>query len=235
MPPAATTGIPTVSRTRATSVSRPTPVPSVSGLSRWVPWCPCGLDALHDDRVGAGPLHAEGFLGRGGGDQGEGARAPQRLQHLRLRDAEVEGDRRHRVVEEDGEFGVVAVVAAAVRIAELGLVPGGLAGELVGVHLDRGRVRVLGLRQEQVDAEGTAGQPAQLLDLLVHAVGGLVPAARKPSPCGLGHGGRELRDGDSARHGGLHDRVREEIGQRGGHDGMLSRPPDKSETGRRSE
>lgn len=31
------------------------------------------LDALHDDRGGSGPLHGERFLGRGRGDQGEGA------------------------------------------------------------------------------------------------------------------------------------------------------------------
>lgn len=38
MPPAATTGICTVSRTWVIRESSPIPVPSVSGLSRWVPW-----------------------------------------------------------------------------------------------------------------------------------------------------------------------------------------------------
>lgn len=188
------------------------------------------LDALHDDRGGSGPLHGERFLGRGRGDQGEGAGAGEGVQDVAGGDAEVEGDHRHRVVVEDREFGVVAVVAAAVRVAEFGLVPGGLTRELVGVHLDGGLVRVFGLRHEEVHAEGSSGNPAQLLDLLVHTVGGLVPGGEEAEPAGLGHGGREMRDGYAARHGGLHDRVWEEIGQCGGHDGMLSRPPNKSES-----
>jgi hypothetical protein len=102
---------------------------------------------------------------------------------------------------------------------------------LVGVDVDGGLVRVFRLRHEQVHAEGAGRQAPQLLDLLVHAVGRFVPGGEESQPAGLGHGGREARDGDTARHGGLHDRMREEIGQCGGHDGMLSRPPNKSESG----
>lgn len=190
-----------------------------------------GLHALRDDRVRPGRLDRAGLLRGGGGDQGEGAGPAQPGDDLAVRHAEVEGDHRDRVVEQDGELGVVAVVPAAVRVAQLRLVPGGLAGQLVGVDLDGAGLGELGLRHEHVDAERAAREPAQPLDLLVHPVGGLVPGGEEPEAAGLADGGGELRDGDSARHGCLHDREGEEIGQRGGHDRMVSRLSDRPESG----
>ncbi len=126
-----------------------------------------GLDALGDHAVGAALLDGEGLLGGGGGGQDEGAGAVQGIDGVPAGGAEVEGDDGDGVVEEDGEFGLVAVVAAAVAVAELRLVPGGLAGELVGVDLDGRGVAVLGLREEEVHAEGAGREAADLLDLLV--------------------------------------------------------------------
>lgn len=194
------------------------------------PLMPAGLHSLHDHGIGTGPLYGEGLVRCGHGDEGEGAGAAQGLQHIRLRHPEVERDDRHRVVEQHGQLGVVPVVPPAVPVPQLRLVPGGLTGELMRVDVHGRGVGILGLRHEQVDPEGPARQAPQLLDLLVHPVGGFVPGGEEPQPTCLGHGSGELRHGDAARHGGLHDRVGEEIGQRGGHDGMLSRPPNKSES-----
>ncbi len=104
--------------------------------------------------MGPGPLHGLRLLRRGRGDQGERALAGEGLDDLGRRAAEVEGDHGHRVVEQHGELGLVAVVASAVRVAQLGVVPGGLTGELLRVDLDGGGLGILRLRHEEVHAEG---------------------------------------------------------------------------------
>src|SRR5690606_38642129 len=144
MPPAAMTGIETVSRTWATRDSSPMPEPSASGASRWVPWwppasTPCaitasaparstarasagavgprvapGAEALRAHRVGARPFHGPGLRGGGGGGQRDGAGPAERFEDLGGRHAEVERHHRHRVVEQHRQLGVVAVVTAAV-------------------------------------------------------------------------------------------------------------------------
>ena len=117
-----------------------------------------GLHALHAHGVGARPLGGLRLVGGGDGDDGERADLGEGVEDGAGGAAEGERDHRHRVVQQDRELGLVAVVAAAVGVAELGLVPGGLARELLGVDLDGGGVGVRGLRHEEIDAEGPAGQ-----------------------------------------------------------------------------
>lgn len=190
------------------------------------------LDALHDHGVGPGPFHGLCLLRRGRGDQGERALAGEGLDDLGGRAAEVERHHRHGVVQQHRELGLVAVVAPAVGVAQLGVVPGGLTGQLLRVHLDGGKLGILRLRHEEVHAEGARGERPERLDLLVHPVGRLVPGGEEPQPARLGHGGGQPRHGHTARHRGLHDRQRDEIGQCGGHDGMLPCPPDFAESGK---
>lgn len=180
-----------------------------------------GLYALDADGVGTRALRGERFGGGGDGDDREGADAREGVQRVPVRAAEGEADHRDGVVEQDRDLGLVRVVVAGVRIAERGVVPGGLAGQLLGVDLDGGGIGGDGLGHEEVHAEGVRGEAADLLDLLVHRLGRLVPGGEEAEAAGLADSGGQARCRPAAGHGGLDDGVREEVGQRS-HEAIVS-------------
>lgn len=140
------------------------------------------LDALDAHRVGAGPLGGLRLVRGGHGDGGEGADAGEGVEDVTARAAEGEGDDRYRVVEEDGELRVEAVVEAAVRVPELRVVPGGLTGELAGVDGDGRGSAYSDCGMKRLTPNGWLVSPRTCLISWYIPSAVLYPAARNPSP-----------------------------------------------------
>jgi hypothetical protein len=166
---------------------------------------PARLDALDDERVGAG-VARDPRLGRARDRHPRlGARRVHALEHGGLRAAERERHDRDALGLGERELVLPAVVVVP-RLAERDARQFALVAQPAGVGAHRVVVGRAGGRREDVEPERPCCEPAQRLEVGAHRVGRLVAGGEEAEPARLAHRRRQRRRRRAAGERRLHDR-----------------------------